>query len=488
MKKTKDDIAFNKDVSVVRSPGKIGQFYEKVKFLGEGSYGKVYRVKHKLSGAYRACKELFKQKIADMAKFNNEIAIMKKCDHPNIINLYEIFEDNRHIFLIMDECVGGELFDKILERLNQGEMYSEKEAAQIFKQVMSAIAYCHSQGICHRDIKPENILFVNKNRDSPIKVIDFGLSKIFGEPKPTLKGMKQEKNAMTTKVGTAYYVSPEILQGNYDEKCDVWSAGVILYILLSGEPPFNGETDYDIYKQISKKKYTFPEDIWKNVSDEAKDIIKKMMCDAEKRYTAEMILNHPWLDKNAPNSTGNLSNLNIKALKTYVSSCKLRKIAMNFIASRLVDDEVENLRKIFQELDTNQNGTISLDELAKGIEKLEETGIKAGNDIKMIFDAMDTDHSGRIEYTEFIASTMDQKLYQREERLLEAFGMFDRDGSGKITKNELLGVLKAEQQISEEIISKYVKDFDLDGDGEIDYNEFINIIAQENKITELKEN
>ena len=173
---------------------------------------------------------------------------MIKIDHPSIIKLYEVFEDSRYVYLIMEECTGGELFDRIYERITKKNLYTEKEAALIFKQYMSAICHCHSLNVCHRDLKPENLLLLNESEDSHLKVIDFGLSKIFNEV----------NHKMSTKVGTAYYVSPEVLCGDYDEKCDIWSAGVILYILLTGEPPFNGTNDNEIYKRISKKKFSFP--------------------------------------------------------------------------------------------------------------------------------------------------------------------------------------------------------------------------------------
>lgn len=183
-----------------------------------------------------------------MEKFTLEINVMAKMDHQNIIKLYEIFEDNRYIYLVMEECTGGELFDRIIDRINKKKLFTEREAAVLFKQLMSCINYCHSQGICHRDLKPENLLFLTPADDSPLKVIDFGLSKIFDK----------KDNKMTTKVGTAYYVSPEVLQGNYDQSCDIWSAGVILYIILTGDPPFNGANDNEIYRKISQKKFTFP--------------------------------------------------------------------------------------------------------------------------------------------------------------------------------------------------------------------------------------
>ncbi len=173
---------------------------------------------------------------------------MVQIDHPNIIKLYEVYEDKKYVYLIMEECTGGELFDRIFERISNKNLYTEKEAVAIFKDYMSAICHCHSQKICHRDLKPENLLCLDTSNNSPIKVIDFGLSQIY----------TSTNHKMSTKVGTAYYVSPEVLEGNYDEKCDIWSSGVILYILLSGDPPFNGQNDNEIYRKIAKKKFSFP--------------------------------------------------------------------------------------------------------------------------------------------------------------------------------------------------------------------------------------
>jgi calcium-dependent protein kinase len=175
------EMNFNKENFVITTLGNINDNYMIIKLLDTGSFGKFYEVKNKTTNNIYACKELTKRKIKSIEKFNTEIKIMKKCDHPNIIKLYEIYEDDSHIDLIMEECVGGKLFDRIEEHIEKKQMYSEKEAAHIFKQLMSAIAYCHSQGICHRDLKPENILFLNKDENSTIKIIHFGLSKIFRE-------------------------------------------------------------------------------------------------------------------------------------------------------------------------------------------------------------------------------------------------------------------------------------------------------------------
>ena len=353
---------------------------------------------------------------------------------------------------------------------------------------MSAVSYCHSQGICHRDLKPENIIFLNKEPDSPIKVIDFGLSKIFGELKPIMKGNKVEKNIMSLRVGTAYYMSPEVLQGNYDNKCDIWACGVILYIMLCGYPPFDGDSEHDILKAISKKKFYFPEEEWKSVSDDAKDLIKHMICDADKRYNAEMILNHPWIEKNAPNSKGNLAKFNVHKLESFGNLYKLTKYVIGYVASRTDDADITNLKKIFEEIDTNKSGTLDINEIKNSIDKMEKEKEINEEEKETIIKNIDTDKSSKIEYNEFLAACLEQKIYLREENLLSAFMMLDLDGSGKISKAEIKQALN--KDIDDETLDRIIKDFDLDGDGEIDYKEFVagmqNCYKKEEEVTEVK--
>ena len=260
--------------------------YEFTKNLGKGGYGKVFQVRQKMTNKLFACKKLSKLNINNLIKFRREIDILIKIDHPNIIKLFDVFESQNSLYLIMEECYGGELFDRILKRIENNLMYTEKEACEIIRQVMGAIEYCHNKGIVHRDLKPENLLYLKEGpeENNPLKIIDFGLSQDLNI-----------KKILSSKVGTAYYVSPEILQGKYSEKCDVWSAGVILYVLLSGEPPFNGPSDIAIYKKIAQMKYDFPEKKWANISDEAKDLIKHMIAPEFERYTARQVMEHPWM-------------------------------------------------------------------------------------------------------------------------------------------------------------------------------------------------
>ena len=455
-------IKYGRETFVSKADGKLLDSYDVLKQLGKGGYGKVYEVRNKKTGEIRACKHLSKLNIKNLEKFKREIEILKKLDHPNIIKLYEVFESDRSLYLIMEECKGGEIFDRIIERIKSKQMYTEKDAAIIFQQVMSCIQYCHNHNICHRDLKPENLLYLNpgSEKDNRIKVIDFGLS--------------QNIDKLKTKVGTAYYVAPEILNGKYNEKCDIWSAGVILYILLSGDPPFNGESDSIIYSKILKMHFTFPENKWKNVSKEAKDLLCHMLIPEDQRYNASQVLQHPWFNIMNQTSLKQLS-FSTNFFVDYVQGSALKKISLMYIASRLDENEINNLKNVFSAFDKTKDGQISYNELKQGLIELKSNRITE-NDIILLFKMIDVDQNGKIDYTEFVAATLQKVNYYRNERLLEAFLNFDKNRSGTISKDELMIALKNENQNSKELekeVEKLIKAVDKNGDGKIDYNEFL---------------
>ena len=462
-------IKFGKETFVGKFEGDFLDNYEVLKQLGKGGYGKVYRVKNLKTGEIRACKHLSKLSIKNLPKFEREINILKKSDHPNIIKLYEIFESKRSLYLIMEECKGGEVFDKIIEHIQNKKMYTEKDAANMFQQMMSAVEYCHNNGICHRDLKPENLLYLNQGPEinNPIKVIDFGLSQVIS-PDRKLK----------TKVGTAYYVAPEILKGSYTEKCDIWSAGVILYIFLSGDPPFNGPNDNAIYNKISKLKFDYPDKKWSKISNEAKDLINHMIAPEKQRYNAKQVLSHPWLT-NAYKY--NLNNLNFDPIffKDYAKSTLIKKIALIFIASRLDENEIVNLKNIFAAFDKHKKGQILYEELKQGLVQLKSNNINE-KQIKDLFKNIDVDKNGKIDYTEFLAATLQKQNYLKIERLYEAFCLFDKDNSGKITKDELMKVLKVDKNQEKEI-EKIIKEADKDEDGVINYKEFLELMGYDDQ-------
>ena len=468
MEKIESTIKFGKKDFVGKFEGIFLDNYDVIKQLGKGGYGKVYRVMNKKTKEIRACKHLSKLSIKNLEKFQREIEILRKADHPNIIKLYEIFESKRSYYLIMEECKGGEVFDRIIEHIQKKDMYSEKDASIILRQMMSAVEYCHNNGIAHRDLKPENLLYLNDGPEdnNPIKVIDFGLSQVIS-PQRKLK----------TKVGTAYYVSPEILNGAYSEKCDIWSAGVILYILLSGDPPFNGPSDLAIYKKIAEMKFDFPENKWSRISDEAKDLIKHMIAPENKRYSAREVMEHPWMKVTSENKT--YLNFDPSFLVDYARSNPFKKMTLLFIASRLDESEIDSLKKTFEAFNLQKDGQISYEELKKGLKELNCQKI-TDEELSELFKSIDVDKNGKIDYTEFLAATLQKKMYLKEERLYEAFCNFDLDGCGKITKEELMNVLKSDPSQEREI-ENIIKSIDKNGEGSINYKEFLEMMGYDDQ-------
>ena len=458
---SQDKQGFNKEEFVGKAEGNLTDKYEIIREIGSGGFSKCLLVKNKITKANYACKEHQKKSVSDYDGLMREVNLMIKLDHPNIIKLYEYYENDKNIYLIMELCTGGELFDRIVENTENGIQYTEKQAANLFRQMMDAINYCHKNGIVHRDLKPENLLFLNKDQNSPIKVIDFGMSKRFTAEK-----------YMNEKVGTAYYISPEVLKGKYDEKCDIWSAGVILYIIICGYPCFNGEDDDEIFAAIQRGKIQFPSPEWDDISEDDKNINKKMCCPPEKRLTAAQVLQDTWVKDNAPHSSSTLIPTKKDGLKAYANSNKLRKAVLTYIASRLSEEEIKKIKEAFQAIDTDNDGKLSYEEMKKVFSK-GEIKIEFNEEI---FKQIDTDNSGNIEYTEFISACIDKNVYLNEEKLKEAFNLFDADKSGKISRDEIEKVLKLGGN-SKEINAIFTK-HDTNQDGEIDFKEFLEMMKE----------
>ena len=465
-------ISFNKENLILEGTGDFNSKYLKIQELGMGAYSKVFRVENKSTNEVFACKELLKSKIKDQKKFRNEINIMSECDHPNIIKLIEIYEDKLHYELIMEELNGGSLTERLIEKVDDdGETFSEREAATIFKQIISAISYCHGKGIVHRDLKMENVIFIDTKGNLDIKIIDFGLSQYDTFKLLSLVNLISEETAKTVNmndiVGTPHYIAPEVLKGKYNQKCDIWSAGVILYSMLSGHFPFNGRTNKEIFKSISKKKFEFPEKYWKNISNEAKDLISHMLCEEDKRFSADKVLKHPWLNNLSPNVKHQIPKSIIDDLKNYKNINNFKRFILTCLATRLRDQDIKNLKNIFIEMDINKDGTLSLQEFKIALKKIVKE-----NEIKEIFSEVDTNNSNKIEYNEFITALIDKKEYLKEEKLFEIFQTLDKDQDGKINKDEIKTVLKGED-FDENELNEFIKKFDLNGDGQINYYEFL---------------
>lgn len=253
--------------------------------LGLGQFGIIRECSDKLTGEVLACKSIAKERLAtqdDVRSVKLEIEIMTKLSgHPNVVNLKAVYEEEHYVHLVMELCAGGELF----HRLEKYGRFSEFEAQDLFRHLMQVVVYCHDKGVVHRDLKPENILLATTNSSSALKLADFGLA-TYIKPGQHLHGT----------VGSPFYIAPEVLVGGYNQAADVWSAGVILYILLSGMPPFWGKTKSMIFDAVRAADLWFPSDPWDCISASAKDLIGAMLCvDPSQRLTASQVLVHPWM-------------------------------------------------------------------------------------------------------------------------------------------------------------------------------------------------
>lgn len=452
---------------IVDNQGKIQQFYDiDKKKIGEGSYGSVCKARNKATKAMRAVKTINKAALKSPEAFKKEIQIMKILDHPNICKLYESFQDHRYIYLVLELCTGGELFDRIIE---YGHL-TEKQAALLMQNMFRAIYYMHQCHYTHRDLKPENFIFTTKEaiEKSVLKLIDFGLAREF-----------QPEQVLTTKAGTPYYVAPQVLAGKYDHMADMWSLGVIMYVMLCGYPPFYGESDQEVLDEVRQGKVKFQAADWKNVSEDAKALIKNLLqMNPKERYTAEQALNDVWIKEKAPKAKDvNLQDGFVDKLRGFLSQNKLKKAALQVIASSLDDKQIQALRETFQALDENGDGLLTAAELKAGLEK---GGLKDNipGDLQEIMKSIDADGSGVIDYTEFLAATLDRKHFIEEDACWQAFRVFDRDGNGTISQKELAEVLA-----SDDVAGKFHKDLadlmkmaDTNGDGEIDFQEFMQMM------------
>ncbi|XP_020233115.1 calcium-dependent protein kinase 10 [Cajanus cajan] len=455
------------DSVLLRKTGNLRDSYNLGPKLGQGQFGTTFLCVEKATGKEYACKSILKRKLLtdeDVEDVRREIQIMHHlAGSPNVISIKEAFEDNVAVHVVMELCAGGELFDRIVERGH----YTEKKAAKLSRTIVGVIESCHSLGVMHRDLKPENFLFVNQQEEAPLKAIDFGLSAFF---KPG--------EIFNDVVGSPYYVAPEVLRKRYGPEADVWSAGVIIYILLSGVPPFWGESEQEIFEAILHHELDFTSDPWPVISESAKDLVRKMLVrDPSKRISAHDVLRHPWIHVDGAAPDKPLDSAVLSRLKQFYAMNKLKKMALRVIAENLSEEEIAGLKEMFKMIDTDNSGQITFEELNVGLKKF---GANLNeSEIYDLMQAADVDNSGTIDYGEFIAATLHLNKIDREDHLVAAFSYFDKDGSGYITQDELQQACE-EFGIGDVRLEEMIREADQDNDGRIDYNEFVAMMQKGN--------
>ncbi|CAN8270300.1 unnamed protein product [Cochlearia groenlandica] len=434
-------------------------FYTLGKELGRGQFGVTYLCTENSTGKKYACKSISKKKLvtkADKDDMRREIQIMQHLSgQPNIVEFKGAYEDEKAVNLVMELCAGGELFDRIIAK----GTYSERAAASVCRQIVNVVKICHFMGVLHRDLKPENFLLSSKDDKALIKATDFGLS-VFIEEGKVYRDI----------VGSAYYVAPEVLRRRYGKEVDIWSAGIILYILLSGVPPFWAETEKGIFDAILEGHIDFESLPWPSISESAKDLVRRMLtADPKRRISAADVLEHPWL-REGEASDKPIDSAVLSRMKQFRAMNKLKKLALKVIAENINTEEIQGLKAMFANIDTDNSGSITFKELKEGLAKL---GSKlTETEVKQLMDAADVDGNGSIDYIEFITATMHRHRLESNENLYKAFQHFDKDGSGYITIDELEAALKEYGMGDDATIKEVLSDVDSDNDGRINYEEF----------------
>ncbi|MED6221337.1 CDPK- kinase 5 [Stylosanthes scabra] len=343
---------------------------------------------------------------------------------------YDAYEDHDNVYIVMELCEGGELLDRILSR---GGKYTEEDAKAVLRQILNVVAFCHLQGVVHRDLKPENFLFTSKDDNSELKAIDFGLSD-FVKPDERLNDI----------VGSAYYVAPEVLHRAYSTEADIWSIGVIAYILLCGSRPFWARTESGIFRAVLKADPSFDEPPWPSLSAEARNFVKRLLNkDPRKRMTAAQALSHPWIKSNKDVKIP-LDILIFKLMKAYMRSSSLRKAALRALSKTLTVDELFYLKEQFTLLEPNKNGTISLENIKAALMKNATDAMKESR-IPDLLGSLNALQYRRMDFDEFCAATLSvhqlEALDRWEQHARCAYELFEKDGNRAIVIEELASEL-----------------------------------------------
>uniref|UniRef100_A0A7S0ZP70 Calmodulin n=1 Tax=Noctiluca scintillans TaxID=2966 RepID=A0A7S0ZP70_NOCSC len=444
-------------------PQKLADKYDATRqVLGSGYSGEVFTATNKINGETYAVKS-FKLHGVSHSKFvelRNELEIFLAMDHPHVVRLTDVYESDDHLDLVMECMSGGELFQRVVKQ----KTFSEQAASFAIQQMLWAVNYLHSHNVVHRDLKLENFLYETDESDN-LKLIDFGFSKVW---KPNTK--------MKLSCGTLSYMAPEVLDMSYTSKCDLWSMGVIAFILLVGYMPFVGTEDQQI-EHILSGTVLIKKHKWSNISKVGKDFAMGLLnVDPTKRPSAEEALRHEWFEKIDRHTT--VDSEMCESLAEFSHMSQFRRACMQVVAWSLTQQERQQLRDEFQELDTAKTGTIKLVDLKR---LLQERYIVTDKEAAAVFDALDSNHDGEIEYSEFLAATLASRVHLHDHLLQAAFGQFDKDNSGFISLENLRSLMG--------------KDFDLKqvkrevevSDGKISYEAFIAYLKNGGSVEHIEE-
>ncbi|MCO5555189.1 hypothetical protein L7F22_008732 [Adiantum nelumboides] len=441
--------------------------YELGKEVGRGHFGHTCIAKIKkgdCKGQNVAVKIISKGKMTTAISIEDvrrEVKILKALSgHHHLVKFYDACEDELNVYIVMELCEGGELLDRILAK---GGKYSEEDAKIVVGQILSIVAFCHLQGVVHRDLKPENFLFTTTDDNAELKAIDFGLSD-FVRPDGRLNDI----------VGSAYYVAPEVLHRSYSIEADVWSVGVIAYILLCGSRPFWARTESGIFKAVLKSDPTFDEAPWPSVSDEAKDFVKRLLIkERHKRMTAVQALTHPWIrgHQKVP-----LDILIFRLVKSYLRSSVVRRAALRALAKTLSEDHLYYLRSQFLLLEPSKNGRISLENFKSALTKFATEAMKESRMFEMIA-SIDALQFKKMDFQEFCAAATSVPQLEGQKRwdqqAQSAYQVFEKEGNRVVLIEDLARELGIPSSVPAHVV---LHEWVRHNDGRLSFYGFTNLL------------
>ena len=457
--------------------GDPDKYYKKIKDLGSGSYGSVYKAKNLVMDNIVAIKmiEKVQENMVDDLEIKNEVNILKALSHPNIVKIYEFFDTAIYYYIVTEYCKNGELFSYITN------IYNEKQLSVLFYQVFSGLCYLHEKKILHRDLKLENIMVSEKEKDIAtgdeyfwIKIIDFGTAKIF-----------QKNKTEKTVIGSSYYIAPEVLRQKYNEKCDTWSVGVILFMTLAGFAPFDGDNDEEIIRRIKLGKYNKNDQRYVKHSQEVRDLVSKLLeKNIDKRLSAKEALNHPWFEKYGGRNL--FSNFKPEEIRPYIDNLfrykynsKLQELVLAFLVHNLANnDQTLIILKMFRYFNKSGDCKLTKKELTQGLYTYKDKN-EVDEVVDVIFGRLDGDNNGFIEYEEFLRACIDKKSLMTKENLKYAFRFLDKDNSKTLNANKILkAFLTKPNKEFEAVFNVTLKEVDKDSDGIINFEEFLELMLK----------
>jgi len=461
-----EDLVINPGAFVQENSNSFHDVYELTSnLLGQGNYTEVRECIHRRNGACRAVKIIHKvgvpRKVLKSKALLREVEVLKGLTHPNIVRIFEFFEDLTHYYIVMELCRGCELFDMV----TISRRLDESKAARVMEQLLSSVAYCHSMNVVHRDLKPENLIVEERGDSLVVKLIDFDSATYF-------EVSKQVHGAY----GTTFYMAPEVIEGSYDEKCDVWSAGVILYVLLSGRPPFIGLTDTEVQCAILDAKVSISGAEWSLVSSEAKELLLRMLTrDPRRRISAQEAYLHSWIQNKAPKSDPDpqLMSEVLLNLREFQTTNKIKSAVRTFIIGQIIDSkDVAELRQVFQAIDVNGDGHISEEELVAQFCRVMSPE-QAVAEVQAVMKSLQLRPGGLIDYRMFLLATADKRKLMSEANLIATFSLFDQKDRGCITSQELRTLLSDGNLLEDSLWQRVMQDLDREGKGTIQLHEFL---------------